>query len=313
MEFLKWESEPLKGVFGIPKIAKKTYKKHQINIPIFAMIYNNILKSISSSKMSRKTIKSTVNKNLYARSGNECAFPDCKTQLYDKNGTNISEICHIEAASEGGARFNKNSNDEYRSSYDNLILLCCNHHEEIDQNPEKYPVSFLKKMKANHETEVNKKIDPLEIINKNPSLISEVVEKLSHFSLEDDSKPPKDAPNIEEKIKYNHVIEYQSIIEHYALYDAILEPIYKELEVGGSSKKQNLLQYIKTLYLEEKKNYTIEQVRENADIIFRNIEGKLSTEVSEKTEILSYQEIRIGVLVVMVNAFMQCKILEKPK
>jgi hypothetical protein len=43
-------------------------------------------------------------KKLFASSGNQCAFPDCTQNIVDKEGNMIGEICHIEAAEQGGLR-----------------------------------------------------------------------------------------------------------------------------------------------------------------------------------------------------------------
>ena len=69
--------------------------------------------------MSRLQPTPAVIKRLFALSGNKCAYPGCHEKIVDEHGTVIGEICHIEAAEEGGERYNVNSNDEYRRSFDN--------------------------------------------------------------------------------------------------------------------------------------------------------------------------------------------------
>lgn len=91
-----------------------------------------------------------VIKRLFALSGNQCAYPDCKEKIIDEHGSVIGEICHIEAAEKEGERYNELSNDEYRRSFDNLILLCSNHHKKTD-NIQEYTVEKLKIIKAQHE------------------------------------------------------------------------------------------------------------------------------------------------------------------
>lgn len=44
------------------------------------------------------------------------------------NGNFIGQICHIEAAEEGGERFNPNMTNEERRAFDNLMLMCYEHH-----------------------------------------------------------------------------------------------------------------------------------------------------------------------------------------
>lgn len=90
-------------------------------------------------------------RHLYLLSGNVCAFPKCSIVMIDKNGTMIGEVCHIEAAEEGGPRFNPKMNNEDRRKEENLFLLCPTHHRAADAAPKNYTVAKLKSMKANHE------------------------------------------------------------------------------------------------------------------------------------------------------------------
>jgi len=101
--------------------------------------------------MARLSLKPSVVKRVFALSGNQCAFPNCKQNMVDSNGTVIGEICHIEAAEINGERYNQNSNDEYRRSFVNLILMCGVHHKTTN-NVEIYTVDKLEKIKFNHES-----------------------------------------------------------------------------------------------------------------------------------------------------------------
>ncbi|WP_257657882.1 hypothetical protein [Parapedobacter lycopersici] len=100
--------------------------------------------------MARLQLKPSVIKKLFALSGNQCAFPGCDQHIVESSGIVIGEICHIEAAEQGGERFNKDSNDDYRRSFENLILLCPIHHK-ITNDVKKYPSPELRKYKSLHE------------------------------------------------------------------------------------------------------------------------------------------------------------------
>ena len=102
-----------------------------------------------------RSYKTSDLKKLFALSGNNCAMPDCSKRLVSKDGnTVIGKICHIEAASENGPRWNSKMEDDDRRDFANLILMCSDHHDEIDEvvNLKKYSVSVLKKMKEGHES-----------------------------------------------------------------------------------------------------------------------------------------------------------------
>jgi hypothetical protein len=100
--------------------------------------------------MARLVPKTDTLRALFARSGNQCAFPDCAQSLINDKNKFIAQVCHIEAASEGGERFNPEGNDEHRRSYENLLFLCYPHHIETD-DVEEYPVDRLLEIKRDHE------------------------------------------------------------------------------------------------------------------------------------------------------------------
>ncbi|MBC8492798.1 MAG: hypothetical protein H8D43_03350 [Chloroflexi bacterium] len=94
------------------------------------------------------TIK--VLRELYLKSGNQCAFPDCNHSIIDENGTLVAELCHIEAALPGAPRFNPEQTNEERRAYENLLLLCHPHHK-ITDDVEKFPVERMREIKTAHE------------------------------------------------------------------------------------------------------------------------------------------------------------------
>ncbi|PSU42612.1 hypothetical protein C9J12_28900 [Photobacterium frigidiphilum] len=116
--------------------------------------------------MTRLAPKTNVLRALFARSGNQCAFPGCTQPIMNNKNKFIGQVCHIEAAMTGGERFNHESNDEYRRSYENLLILCYPHHIETDDDDE-YPVERLILIKNEHEQLFEKddfKIDEAELV-----------------------------------------------------------------------------------------------------------------------------------------------------
>lgn len=114
-------------------------------------------------------------KRLYALSGNQCAFPDCDVEFFTDDRDNIANICHIEDAHQNLAapdRYNPKMTDEERASYNNLILLCPNHHK-ITDNIAIYSVTVLKEMKERHIQKVGKLMNNQSLI-ENPSILNEV-------------------------------------------------------------------------------------------------------------------------------------------
>jgi nucleoside phosphorylase len=105
--------------------------------------------------VTRNSQSNAVVKRIFATTGNLCAFPECRTILYDVlNDIFSGEMCHIAAVSPQGPRFDPHMTDEERNSPENLIILCPTHHNVIDQKPEKYSSQVLKAMKRTHESRV---------------------------------------------------------------------------------------------------------------------------------------------------------------
>ncbi|MFK3865126.1 HNH endonuclease [Pseudoalteromonas rhizosphaerae] len=98
-------------------------------------------------------------KKLYGLSAGQCNI--CKKSLFDAD-VHIGEMAHVIAKSLNGPR-GKNIDKSVRDSYQNLILLCANHHKEVDQNPNKYTVELLHKIKAEHESGVRLKLSKKEV------------------------------------------------------------------------------------------------------------------------------------------------------
>ena len=101
------------------------------------------------------TILDSTRKKLWAKSGNKCSI--CKIDLFykklEKKEVNIGEECHIISSKVNGPR-HKPGLTEY-DLFDNLILLCRNHHKEIDELTDTYTEEILRYIKINHENWVD--------------------------------------------------------------------------------------------------------------------------------------------------------------
>jgi hypothetical protein len=267
--------------------------------------------------------KETTLKKLYLMSHNECAFPGCTQSLAREDRDDFTvNICHIEAAEAGGQRYNPNSNDDYRRSYENLILLCANHHIETNDE-KKYPIEALKRMKLDHHILMIQRASRARVLNTHSSVLGEVINLISSSDLLS-SPGQADLPAnfaINDKISHNNVIRYKPVIEEYAVYQGKLTNIYAEIEKQGSYKKEQLLQNIKSLYLAAKGKIlngdeSIGNIQAKADDLIKEVEDELWDLVEKRSSNLSigisYEAISVSLLIVLVDAFMRCKILEEP-
>jgi hypothetical protein len=89
-------------------------------------------------------------RELFLKSGNLCAFPGCNQLMMDIEGDFIGQLCHIEAAEEGGERFNPSMTNDERRAVANLMLMCYPHHVKTN-DVNTYTVDVLRKMKSDHE------------------------------------------------------------------------------------------------------------------------------------------------------------------
>lgn len=103
-----------------------------------------------TSKAKRLAPTSDTVRQLYLKSGNLCAFPSCSSLMMNAEGAFIGQLCHIEAAEDGGERFNAAMTNDERRAPENLMLMCYPHHV-ITNDVAKYDVTKLRQYKAEHE------------------------------------------------------------------------------------------------------------------------------------------------------------------
>ena len=106
----------------------------------------------------RKSIPSKTGRKLWVKSGGRCAY--CNIDLLEdtltKKGINKAYISHIIAASENGPRGDKVLSKKLEIAYENLMLLCDECHNRIDESDvENNSVEFLVEMKKEHEERIH--------------------------------------------------------------------------------------------------------------------------------------------------------------
>ena len=254
-------------------------------------------------------------KRLFALSGNQCAFPDCDRIMVNETNAKDSNICHIEAKNKGGERYNQNMTDEERDDYPNLILLCIQHHDATN-NEQKYTVEKLKKMKQNHEMYISSKLSP----QKKSSYLSEIVNKISMRDIDEvEGEEVSNSFNPEDKIVYNNIKIYKPILKECKVYQAKLNTIYKEIELQGSFRKNTLLRNIKFIYLRAKGDLSCDSqqdiMKKSDELIdkVKNALWKLFEETDNSETKICYEDLNFGLQIIIVDAFMRCKILEEPR
>lgn len=130
-------------------------------------------------------------KLLWGQSGFQCAI--CKVRLAE-DATNLDEAsligeeCHIVAQSPEGPRGSHRDGVEI-DSYENLILLCRNHHKTIDDQTNRFSVETLRLLKQAHEALVRASL-PEGVIGAIQDELMEVVPDSRTKPVEDLQKDP---------------------------------------------------------------------------------------------------------------------------
>lgn len=93
-------------------------------------------------------------KIVCSKSGNRCAFPDCRKEIVrDGNGKDpaviIGELAHIRGEKPGSARYD--STYKNPNCHENLIFACPTCHTKIDKQTATYTVDVLLSIKREHE------------------------------------------------------------------------------------------------------------------------------------------------------------------
>src|SRR6266850_3490138 len=104
----------------------------------------------------RMSVDDRTKQLLWSKAAGRCSFPDCRKELVHEASSQdrevfVGEIAHIVAQSPGGPRGKTLTADEGIDAYDNLLLLCHEHHEIIDQQAATFPGKKLVQIRKDHE------------------------------------------------------------------------------------------------------------------------------------------------------------------
>ncbi|MFA2917564.1 HNH endonuclease [Acinetobacter pittii] len=111
--------------------------------------------------MSRNVLAKDI-KMLYGLSADRCNI--CGIKLHEPKENelgyiHLGEMAHNIAYSAHESAPRAIDGKSGDNSYENLILLCALDHERIDQNPAKYTIDYLKKIKKEFENHVDNRLD----------------------------------------------------------------------------------------------------------------------------------------------------------
>lgn len=152
-------------------------------------------------------MKDSDRKRLWGRSGNICSFPHCGVELAPEKQANrlIGEEAHIKGDKPRAPRYHPQQSQEDGESYENRILLCPNHHTEIDADPETWTVDKLREIKAKHEQQI--------VYNRQFPLVMDDFKKLFQKYAGSDQDLGLSVPGIIEHRKDMQIVRVDASVE----------------------------------------------------------------------------------------------------
>lgn len=154
-----------------------------------------------------------------------------------------------------------------------------------------------------------------------PSTLASVVNILGKRLASENTFEYIDDFSIDHKKEHNNVQAYRLIMDEYGLLVGKLTAVYNECDAAGTNITFNTLSNIRLHYMKVRKELVklhpdlplIEVVRLHADEIFEKVEARLLADVIRSSNIAEpLESVHLSLQVVMIDAFIKCKILENP-
>ena len=133
-----------------------------------------------------------------------------------------------------------------------------------------------------------------------------MIKELSKEGIKDDDFDATDF-RIEAKVAFNNLDYGKSIVNEYASQYNKVSRIYEEYSKQGQYKSKAVLQKLHNIYLRNKSHCS-------GDELFMRIEKEISSivDVNSMPDNFTQEELDMFVDILMVHAFMECQIFEKP-
>lgn len=114
---------------------------------------------------------------------------------------------------------------------------------------------------------------------------------------------------IEDKINYNNLNGVRELINDYKIFSVKLDEKYTEFDREGVNRSTSILQIIRRQYIKLKN-----EKKDSEEIFYGVIENIMKIiEESANYKVLPFEELEMCVDILVVDAFMRCKIFENPE
>lgn len=112
---------------------------------------------------------------------------------------------------------------------------------------------------------------------------------------------------IDDKIIHNHIEFAKSVIEDYKVQYYSVEGKYKQFDKEGKNKSVSVWQRLRKHYAEVSREYR------DSDDVFFEICKRAKSDVIDSCREIPIEEIEMSIDIIVVHAFMSCKIFKDPK
>lgn len=140
------------------------------------------------------------------------------------------------------------------------------------------------------------------------SNLTTIINLLSKEDLSIVGIPSFNSFEIERKIEFNQLSNSKALIVEYNIYQGTVARIYSSFDSMGEPKSTFVLARIRKIYLEN-------QAETNGDALFRLITNNIKHIITHSAnfDTMSEDEIDLCVDILVVDAFIRCKIFENPE
>ncbi|MBS5832909.1 ABC-three component system protein [Ureaplasma parvum] len=251
--------------------------------------------------------------------------------LIDKENKVIAQVSSTCNKKKIEDSLNKNIYKDYRDYKYKFISIAIdapkNMNNQIYNNP--YSLEFEPKNDIWDSTKLLRKIKDMDLaklrklyefvrnelgedinLKKIDTNLAKIVKTLSEKNLSDVVDSPEiNEFAIKEKMEFNNLIDVRNIIDDNKIYYTKLDTIYSEFDKQGQNKSFSVFKQIRRFYFEYKNKGL------SSSEIFHKIIEKLISFVSESNNYqeLSFEELSCCIDIIVVDAFIRCKIFENPK
>ena len=201
---------------------------------------------------------------------------------------------------------------EYKNPY-NISFDSHNHIYDVESLLRRINFLSIDNLKNVYDL-VNKYLLPTDIIPQQrvKSLLPMVIKALCTYNDNENFVSFDDTKTFEinQKIQFNHLKESEALIHRWAPYEGIMMKIYNEFDQSGHLKSEAILMKINRKYRQ------LRQKIQNEDELFFNIIKSFKDEMIYNQELVNdnifEEELEICIEIIIVDAFMRCKIFKKP-